>query len=438
MAEQLGAFRDAGLARVMCQHMLHTDLDMVALIGEELAPGRVMGAEHAAPEPAEERGAAPAPPRGAGSLLALRAAAGNRAFGRIVRAALQRSPESEALHKVGVDDTWLADRLQAGALGTTADKRSIELRFFPGKTTRRALVIGGVHGTERQGVQVARLLEKDLAASPADFSVILVPVLFPDNAATGSVGLREGATPTNRNFPRPDKDLAASGGKDAQGRDILPENRLLMEVMERYRPERIISLHGTWDPAKAGVFYDPRKLTSDEQQQIELDAARSAGASARPRASDSEGSSEATFQQLYDSARKRGIEAKLAAAGAADKDLSLRAAKLIDAPDAGVKGREARNLGRGSAAPLGGRQRRPVGRPRHRLLGRRRARWHLARRLRLRARDEHLHRRAAGEPQHRRLRQAGGNTAGDKVTQADRQTELQAYADAVRTVLLAQ
>ena len=38
VAEQLGAFRDAGLARVMCQHMLHTDLDMVALIGEELAP----------------------------------------------------------------------------------------------------------------------------------------------------------------------------------------------------------------------------------------------------------------------------------------------------------------------------------------------------------------------------------------------------------------
>ena len=363
-----------------------------------------MGAEHAAPEPAEERGAAPAPPRGAGSLLALRAAAGNRAFGRIVRAALQRSPESEALHKVGVDDTWLADRLQAGALGTTADKRSIELRFFPGKTTRRALVIGGVHGTERQGVQVARLLEKDLAASPADFSVILVPVLFPDNAATGSVGLREGATADEPQLPQARQGPRCVGRQGRPGPDILPENRLLMEVMERYRPERIISLHGTWDPAKAGVFYDPRKLTSDEQQQIELDAARSAGASARPRASDSEGSSEATFQQLYDSARKRGIEAKLAAAGAADKDLSLRAAKLIDAQTSGVKGREAAQPRPRRRTPLRGRQRRHVRRPRHRLLGRRRARWHLARRLRLGARDEHLHRRAAGEPQHRRLR----------------------------------
>ena len=38
VAEQLGALRDAGVARVMCQHMLHTDLDAVALIGDELAP----------------------------------------------------------------------------------------------------------------------------------------------------------------------------------------------------------------------------------------------------------------------------------------------------------------------------------------------------------------------------------------------------------------
>jgi F420-dependent oxidoreductase-like protein len=37
-AERLGALRDAGVARVMCQHLLHTDLDAVALIGRELAP----------------------------------------------------------------------------------------------------------------------------------------------------------------------------------------------------------------------------------------------------------------------------------------------------------------------------------------------------------------------------------------------------------------
>ena len=37
-AERLRAFEQAGVARVMLQHLDHTDLDMVALIGRELAP----------------------------------------------------------------------------------------------------------------------------------------------------------------------------------------------------------------------------------------------------------------------------------------------------------------------------------------------------------------------------------------------------------------
>jgi alkanesulfonate monooxygenase SsuD/methylene tetrahydromethanopterin reductase-like flavin-dependent oxidoreductase (luciferase family) len=37
-ADQLIALREAGVSRVMCQHLVHDDLDMVALIGERLAP----------------------------------------------------------------------------------------------------------------------------------------------------------------------------------------------------------------------------------------------------------------------------------------------------------------------------------------------------------------------------------------------------------------
>jgi F420-dependent oxidoreductase-like protein len=36
--DQLQALKDAGVSRVMCQHLLHDDLDAVALIGSELAP----------------------------------------------------------------------------------------------------------------------------------------------------------------------------------------------------------------------------------------------------------------------------------------------------------------------------------------------------------------------------------------------------------------
>jgi F420-dependent oxidoreductase-like protein len=36
--EQLHALREVGVARVMCQHLLHDDLDAIALIGERLGP----------------------------------------------------------------------------------------------------------------------------------------------------------------------------------------------------------------------------------------------------------------------------------------------------------------------------------------------------------------------------------------------------------------
>jgi F420-dependent oxidoreductase-like protein len=38
-AEQLAALRHAGVSRVMCQHLLHDDLDAIALLGDVLAPG---------------------------------------------------------------------------------------------------------------------------------------------------------------------------------------------------------------------------------------------------------------------------------------------------------------------------------------------------------------------------------------------------------------
>jgi alkanesulfonate monooxygenase SsuD/methylene tetrahydromethanopterin reductase-like flavin-dependent oxidoreductase (luciferase family) len=37
-ADQLAALRDAGVVRVMCQHLAHDDLDFVSLLGGQLAP----------------------------------------------------------------------------------------------------------------------------------------------------------------------------------------------------------------------------------------------------------------------------------------------------------------------------------------------------------------------------------------------------------------
>jgi alkanesulfonate monooxygenase SsuD/methylene tetrahydromethanopterin reductase-like flavin-dependent oxidoreductase (luciferase family) len=38
VAERLRDYEAAGITRVMCQHLLHRDVDMVEILGRELAP----------------------------------------------------------------------------------------------------------------------------------------------------------------------------------------------------------------------------------------------------------------------------------------------------------------------------------------------------------------------------------------------------------------
>jgi hypothetical protein len=173
------------------------------------------------------------------------------------------------------DDIALAQQVRNRELGRTrgwtgptrtgsALPRSITVRYVPGRTARRALVIAGVHGSEVQGIEVAQQLLSDIASAPnlPELSAIIVPDLFPDDAAYRD---REGpGAHPNRNFPDASKDLAASGGKDALGKAIRPENVMLMQLMERFSPERVISIHGTWDASKAGVSYDTRAETPAE------------------------------------------------------------------------------------------------------------------------------------------------------------------------------
>lgn len=186
------------------------------------------------------------------------------------------------------EDIALAQQVRSRELGTTKGwagpagtgsrkSRSITARYVPGRTGRRALVIAGVHGTEVQGVEVAEQLIADLSApgNQAEMSAIIVPDLFPDDAAYRS---REGpGAHPNRNFPDPAKGLAGAGipPKDALGKDIRPENVLLLQLIDRFKPERIISIHGTWDPAMAGVSYDPRTpaVPGDRDERLALDAA---------------------------------------------------------------------------------------------------------------------------------------------------------------------
>lgn len=168
------------------------------------------------------------------------------------------------------DHGWAEERggIRASLL-TTAGGRSVDAFFFPGTSDERALVIAGVHGSEQGGIEVAQMLIQTLqnALLRPYYTVIVVPVLFPDNAATRT---RERATPTNRNFPSPGQGLDAAtpaGGTQPMdtgtpARAVLPENVALMRLVERFRPSRIASVHGSTTRGAAGIFSDAHTVSA--------------------------------------------------------------------------------------------------------------------------------------------------------------------------------
>jgi hypothetical protein len=244
------------------------------------------------------------------------------------------------------EDIALAQQVRRQELGTTSGwagpkgigdatlKRSIKVHYVPGHTNRRALVIAGVHGSEVQGVEVAERVLADLTTGgqQAEMSAIIVPNLFPDDAAYRD---REGpGAPPNRNFPDPSLDLAASNRKDKLSKVIRPENVMLMQLMERFAPERIISIHGTFDPSLAGVSYDSRALDPGEEE------------SARAWGINPDADATTAPRGLI---RARGA-ALQQAAEAEDKSLALRSADLIESRTKQGKGPQRKGLKHPSVA----------------------------------------------------------------------------------------
>lgn len=361
------------------------------------------------------------------------------------------------------DDLWVAQRIRKGELGQTTgalgkpDKagkpipRKVEAVFIRGSTDRRALVIAGVHGTEKQGIEVARLLIADLKSGPPPaLTAIIVPSLFPDDASMGS---REaGSTHTNRNFPHPSEDLAAATAagngtpmaapdETRKRRPILPENLMLIELMERFHPERIISIHGTWRPGGAGAFYDRRAPNDAEDR------------TARALANGLDGGQElppALQEKLY----REHLAAAAERADQTDRDLALRTAAQIDAATSSLSDREARGMVRekekkgidaktaaarrkhpsvsGNVGPTGALDNATWGGGSDNDKGVSLGGYAPARGVSVFTVEPPVD---AASDKYADVKGGASGTA-DKLTKAERISELQAYADAVRTILL--
>ncbi|MET0463181.1 MAG: hypothetical protein ABW007_08500 [Chitinophagaceae bacterium] len=158
-------------------------------------------------------------------------------------------------------------------LGTTRQGRPVNAWYFPGISDKRALVIGGVHGSELSSIEVAQALVERLMAAEEKtyYSVIVIPSLFPDNAATamrmpeqtGSVlnigrYTHEQAVDPNRQMPSPGENIDDDELTDHLSRRIEKENQLLLQLIREYKPDRIASVHAIRNINYGGIYADPR------------------------------------------------------------------------------------------------------------------------------------------------------------------------------------
>lgn len=118
---------------------------------------------------------------------------------------------------------------------------------FVGKGKKTILIIGCVHGDEVQSQHISTRLVKYFEENAANFKdkrIIILPLANPDGRETGQRTNANGVD-INRNFPTKnwelskDKDEYYSGPK----KNSEPETQAIVELIETYEPELIISIH---------------------------------------------------------------------------------------------------------------------------------------------------------------------------------------------------
>jgi hypothetical protein len=156
-------------------------------------------------------------------------------------------------------------------LGYTKQNRPVDVYYFPGTSDKRALIIGGMHGSELSSVEVAMNIVRLLSNGDCTYyDVLIIPSLFPDNVASAHSKLNtkkltnfgrytsEASADPNRQMPSLGKEFDKEKPFDFNGRLIEKENQYLLQLIQDYKPSRIVNLHAIKDITKAGIYADPR------------------------------------------------------------------------------------------------------------------------------------------------------------------------------------
>lgn len=179
---------------------------------------------------------------------------------------------AKTIFRIVMNDPAAAQGIIRGRLGYSAKGLPVSAWYFPGTSNERALIIGGMHGSELSSIALAEKLVMALQAGEKPYySVVIIPTLFPDNAVAAinqpqqlgsfqNIGryTYKGATDPNRQMPTPGRAFDATTGLDHMGRAIETENQFLLELIQDFRPSRIANLHAIRDESRGGIYADPR------------------------------------------------------------------------------------------------------------------------------------------------------------------------------------
>lgn len=131
-------------------------------------------------------------------------------------------------------------------VGTSVEGREVFAKVF-GAGEKTVLIIGGFHGNELNGVELALAFGEYLEEEgdvPAGVRAVVVPVLNPD-ALVRQQRMNVNNVDINRNFPTvnwtPEVKVERYNPGKAPASE--PETRIAMKLVEEYRPLRIISIH---------------------------------------------------------------------------------------------------------------------------------------------------------------------------------------------------
>lgn len=144
----------------------------------------------------------------------------------------------------------IPDAIPLGDGPATASVKGRPIRAVTVRTGYpRLLIIGGIHGDEREGGQWIDELAARLSASlptGANPGVRIILDLNPDGTASNTRTNTRGID-LNRNFPSRNFTSSANQGKQAASE---PESRALITELDAYKPDAVIVLHS----ARSGPF----------------------------------------------------------------------------------------------------------------------------------------------------------------------------------------